>query len=79
MACKIAVVLSLSVLAFFLCLGTAEAGPQCMYKTHPYYHGRCETDYDYDNDTCRSACKKYEAPKYMGGMCHDKQCVCYTC
>ena len=110
MACKIVlVVVSLSVLAFFLCLGkqiihgfvvlwkvllslfssngmilefapaTAGAGPQCMYKTHPYYHGRCETDYDYDNDNWRSACKKYEAPKYMGGMCHDKQSFCYTC
>ncbi|KAM3296837.1 hypothetical protein ACQJBY_038937 [Aegilops geniculata] len=36
MACKIAlVVLSLSVLAFFLCLGTAEADPRCMYKVNP--------------------------------------------
>uniref|UniRef100_R7WCB6 Uncharacterized protein n=1 Tax=Aegilops tauschii TaxID=37682 RepID=R7WCB6_AEGTA len=70
MACKMALVLSLSVLAFFICLGTAEAGPQCMYKLNPYYHSRCETNDD--NDNCRSAYKKFEAPKYMGGMCHAK-------
>ncbi|KAF7088006.1 hypothetical protein CFC21_091163 [Triticum aestivum] len=65
MACKIVlVVVSLSVLAFFLCLGVAKADPQCMYKVNPYYHGRCENPYD---ENCRIACIRFEPPKYRGG------------